>query len=203
MTAHPPAFDAEGSVPKERHPVELTHQDVAAILDLIERTDVEYLEVEVGGTRIVADRSGATSRARAAVPAPAPPAAPPAPPAPPAAPAPPVPPAPPAPPAPGPAPAAAAAPHTAPPVTTESGAADLVTVTAPMVGVFYRAPEPGAPPFAEVGSRVEEGATVGLVEVMKMFNSVSAPVAGEVVEVLAGNDEFVEFGQPLFRLRPA
>jgi biotin carboxyl carrier protein len=71
-----------------------------------------------------------------------------------------------------------------------------------MVGVFYRSPEPGAPPFVEVGARVEEGATLGLVEVMKMFNGVTAPVSGEVVEVLAGNDEFVEFGQPLFRLRP-
>ena len=72
-----------------------------------------------------------------------------------------------------------------------------------MVGVFYRSPEPGAPPFVEVGARVEEGATMGLVEVMKMFNGVTAPVGGEVVEVLAANDEFVEFGQPLFRLRPA
>jgi biotin carboxyl carrier protein len=71
-----------------------------------------------------------------------------------------------------------------------------------MVGVFYRAPQPGAPAFVEVGARVDEGATLGLVEVMKMFNSVNAPSAGEVVEVLAANDEFVEFGQPLFRLRP-
>ena len=72
-----------------------------------------------------------------------------------------------------------------------------------MVGVFYRAPEPGAAPFVEVGSVVGQGATMGLVEVMKMFNGVTAPVAGEVVEVLVANDEFVEFGQPLFRLRPA
>lgn len=76
-----------------------------------------------------------------------------------------------------------------------------MTVSAPVVGVFYAAPEPGAPPFVEVGSRVEAGATMGLVEVMKMFNSVTADVAGEVVEVLVGNDEFVEFGQPLFLVR--
>jgi len=162
--------------------MELTHEDVTAILDLIQRADVEYLEVEVGGTRIVADRSGATTAARAAVPAPAPP-----PPPPPAA----------APPAPAPPPAAA------PPPSPATVAADLVVVPAPMVGVFYRSPEPGAPPFVEVGARVEAGATMGLVEVMKMFNGVTAPVGGEVVEVLAGNDEFVEFGQPLFRLRPA
>ena len=167
--------------------MELTHEDVAAILDLVARTDVEYLEVEVGGTRIVADRSGATTRARAAV---APPTAPPPPP-----------------PVPVPAAApAAAAPAAAPPAAPPPpgpAADDLVVVPAPMVGVFYRSPEPGAAPFVDVGVRVEEGATMGLVEVMKMFNGVTAPVSGEVVEVLAGNDEFVEFGQPLFRLRPA
>jgi acetyl-CoA carboxylase biotin carboxyl carrier protein len=164
--------------------MELTHEEVAAILDLVARTDVEYLEVEVGGTRIVADRSGETTRARGVVPAPAlpVPAVPPPPPVPPPAPAPPL--------------APAAAPPPAP-------AEDLVVVPAPVVGVFYRSPEPGAPPFVEAGARVEAGATMGLVEVMKMFNGVTAPVTGEVVEVLAGNDEFVEFGQPLFRMRPA
>jgi acetyl-CoA carboxylase biotin carboxyl carrier protein len=172
--------------------MELTHADVAALLDLIERTDVEYLEVEVGGTRIVADRSGATVAARGAAAAPAPAA----------------------PPNPGPAPATApvpappTAPPAAPPVAVPpppgpAGDVGLVVVPAPMVGVFYRAPEPGAAPFVEVGTRVEEGSTMGLIEVMKMFNGVTAPVSGEVVEVLVDNDQFVEFGQPLFRLRPA
>ena len=174
--------------------MELTHEEVAAILDLVARTDVEYLEVEVGGTRIVADRSGATTRARGAVAAPAPPPPAPPPPAPP----------PPVPPPPAPVPAAALAPIATPaPAPAPPAADDLVVVPAPMVGVFYRSPEPGAAPFVEVGARVEEGATMGLVEVMKMFNGVTAPLTGEVVEVLAGNDEFVEFGQPLFRLRPA
>ena len=166
--------------------MELTHEEVAAILDLVQRADLEYLEVEVGGTRIVADRSGDTTRARAAVATPAP-----VPPAPVAA-APP----PPAPAVPAPLPVA---PATAPAPVRD----DLVVVPAPVVGVFYRSPEPGAPPFVEAGGRVEAGATMGLVEVMKMFNGVTAPISGEVVEVLAGNDEFVEFGQPLFRLRPA
>jgi acetyl-CoA carboxylase biotin carboxyl carrier protein len=167
--------------------MELTHEEVAAILDLVQRADVEYLEVEVGGTRIVADRSGETTRARGAG-------------VPPAAPAPP-------PPAPVAATAPAAAPPAAPPppapVPAAPVEAGLVVVPSPMVGVFYRSPEPGAPPFVEVGGHVAEGATMGLVEVMKMFNGVTAPVGGEVVEVLAANDEFVEFGQPLFRLRPA
>ncbi len=163
--------------------MDLTHEDVLAILELLERSNVEYLEVEVGGTRLVADKSGAGARRRA-TPARAPGAgvdaevdAT----------------------APGLLPAATAAPPPASPVAAEPG---LVTVTAPVVGVFYRAPEPGAPPFVEVGARVDAGSTVGLVEVMKMFNSVTAPVRGEVVQVLAHNDEFVEFGQPLIVLRP-
>ena len=96
---------------------------------------------------------------------------------------------------------------TAPPAAPQAPAApvsaDLVTVAAPMLGVFFRAPQPGAPNFVEVGSHVEEGATLGLVEVMKMYNGVASPAAGEVVEVLVANEEFVEYGQPLFRLRPA
>jgi acetyl-CoA carboxylase biotin carboxyl carrier protein len=167
--------------------MELTHEEVAAILDLVARTDVEYLEVEVGGTRIVADRSGETTRARGGMAAPAPPV-----------------PGPPVPAPPAPVPAAAPAPPVAPaPPPPPAPAEELVVVPAPVVGVFYRSPEPGAPPFVEAGGRVEAGATMGLVEVMKMFNGVTAPVTGEVVEVLAGNDEFVEFGQPLFRMRPA
>jgi acetyl-CoA carboxylase biotin carboxyl carrier protein len=174
--------------------VELTHDDVIAILELLERSNVEYLEVEAGDTRIVADRTGATTRARGgapvaagptplAAPAATPPAAPPSAAA--GAPAAPV----------APPPPVVAAPVTVDPAT--------VTVTAPMVGVFFRAPQPGAPSFVEIGSHVEEGATLGLVEVMKMYNGVAAPTAGEVVEVLAANEEFVEYGQPLFRLRPA
>jgi acetyl-CoA carboxylase biotin carboxyl carrier protein len=174
----------------EEPAVELTHEDVLTILDLLERSDVEYLEVEVGGTRIVADRSGVATAARATLPPPAAPAPIPAPVAPAAGVAA-------APPAAPPTPTAAPAPPAA--ATADTG---LLIVTAPMVGVFFRAPQPGAPPFVEVGSRVEEGATMGLVEVMKMFNGVTAPAAGEVVEVLAGNEEFVEYGQPLFRLRP-
>lgn len=166
--------------------MDMTQDDVLAILKLLEASDVDYLEVQLGELRLVASKSGVLP-AQAGAPVPtAPPAAPPA--APPSAPEP----APPAAPPPAPEPVAA--------VPAEEG---LATVTAPVVGVFYVAPEPGAPPFVEVGSRVEPGTTMGLVEVMKMFNSVSAAVAGEVVRVLVGNDEFVEFGQPLFLVRPA
>ncbi|MPZ88896.1 MAG: acetyl-CoA carboxylase biotin carboxyl carrier protein, partial [Nitriliruptorales bacterium] len=60
----------------------------------------------------------------------------------------------------------------------------------------------GAPPYVEVGSQVDPDTTMGLIEVMKVFTSVVAGVGGEVVRVLVGNDEFVEFCQPLFLIRP-
>ncbi|HLI28933.1 MAG TPA: acetyl-CoA carboxylase [Chloroflexota bacterium] len=82
-------------------------------------------------------------------------------------------------------------------------AAELVTVTAPMIGTFYRAPSPEAPPFVEVGSHVAPDTTVGLIEAMKVFTSVTAGTAGEVVEILVDSGQFVEYGQPLLRIRPA
>jgi len=69
---------------------------------------------------------------------------------------------------------------------------DLVPVRAPLLGTFYRAPKPGAPNFVEVGSRVEKDTVVGIVETMKMMNSVYAGVAGAVREVCLKDAEFVE-----------
>jgi acetyl-CoA carboxylase biotin carboxyl carrier protein len=77
--------------------------------------------------------------------------------------------------------------------------AGLVAVTAPMVGKFY---SPSDPPYVEVGSKVAVGATVGLIEVMKVFASIKAETAGVVERILVSSGEFVEFGQPLFLLRP-
>ena len=77
----------------------------------------------------------------------------------------------------------------------------LVDVTAPMVGTLYRAPEPGAPPFVDVGSRVEIGAQLCIIEVMKLMNAVSATVAGTVAEVCVENGSAVQYGDVLFRLR--
>ena len=76
-------------------------------------------------------------------------------------------------------------------------------IESPMLGVFYRAPAPGAPPYVEVGTRVEPDTVVCLVEVMKMMNSIVAGVAGTVVEVCVENAELVEHGQPLFRVEVA
>jgi len=80
---------------------------------------------------------------------------------------------------------------------------DGVTIDAPMLGVFYRAPGPGAPPFVDVGARVEPDTVVCIIEVMKMMNSVLAGVAGTITEVRVENAEAVEYGQPLFRVEPA
>jgi biotin carboxyl carrier protein len=77
-----------------------------------------------------------------------------------------------------------------------------LTISAPMLGTFYRAPAPGAPPFVEVGAPVEPDTVVCLIEVMKMMNPVEAGVAGTVVEVCVENAEFVEYGAPLFQVRP-
>ena len=71
----------------------------------------------------------------------------------------------------------------------------------PMVGVFYRSPMPDAPEFVAVGDAVAAGDIVGLVEAMKIFNEVATEVGGEVVELCAGNEEFVKLGQPLVRIR--
>jgi acetyl-CoA carboxylase biotin carboxyl carrier protein len=79
---------------------------------------------------------------------------------------------------------------------------DGMAVTAPMVGTFYRAPAPGAPPFVEVGSLVTEDDTVCILEVMKLMNSIKAGCRGRVVEVCVENATLVEFGATLIVIEP-
>jgi acetyl-CoA carboxylase biotin carboxyl carrier protein len=79
----------------------------------------------------------------------------------------------------------------------------LTYVTAPMVGTFYRAPAPDQPPFVEPGDTVAAGDAVGIIEVMKLFNSITAGVDGTVAEVLAENGAAVEYGQRLVAIEPA
>ena len=79
--------------------------------------------------------------------------------------------------------------------------ASLVAVRAPLPGTFYRAPRPGAAPFVEVGSRVGADTVVGIVETMKLFNSVTAGAAGTVAEICLGNAEFADRGATLLRIR--
>ena len=71
-------------------------------------------------------------------------------------------------------------------------------VTSPMVGTYYGAPTPGAKAFVELGTRVEVGDTLCIIEAMKMMNQIEAETAGTVVSILAENGEPVEYGQPLF-----
>lgn len=84
-----------------------------------------------------------------------------------------------------------------------TGDGDLVDVTSPFVGTFYRAPSPDAPPFVDVGTRVKVGQTLCIVEAMKLMNELEAEVSGTVMEVLVPNGKMVEFGQKLFRIRRA
>ena len=78
----------------------------------------------------------------------------------------------------------------------------LLEVTAPLLGIFYRTPKPGEPPFVEVGSKVDTETVIGIIEVMKLMNSVHAGVKGEVIEILAETGAAVEYGEILIRVRP-
>lgn len=75
-------------------------------------------------------------------------------------------------------------------------------ITSPMVGTFYRAPAPDAPPFVEVGQDIEVGQVVCIIEAMKLMNEIKSEVTGRIAEVLVQNGDPVEFGQPLFTVEP-
>jgi len=85
----------------------------------------------------------------------------------------------------------------------ESAAAGLLDVRAPLLGTFYRAPRPGAPPFVSVGSEVEPHTVVCIIETMKLMNSVTAGVTGTVAEILLNNAQFAGQDTVLMRVRPA
>ena len=89
-----------------------------------------------------------------------------------------------------------------PPPSVPGSRSDLVEVTAPMVGTFYRAPGPEEPPFVDIGSRISVGQAVCILEAMKLMNELESEVSGEVIEILVENGTPVEFGQVLMRLKP-
>ena len=169
--------------------MELSEDDVLHILKLIDESKFDYFQLEVGELKITVSKgepiplnSSAQQIATAPAATPAPMSAKPAA-----------------------APSAAAAPAVEiAPASVEARAAaeGLLTVTAPLLGTFYVAPEPGAPPFTHVGANVTEDTTVALIEVMKVFNSVRAGVKGTIVEAVAQNGQFVEYGQTLFLVKP-
>jgi acetyl-CoA carboxylase biotin carboxyl carrier protein len=170
--------------------MELSEDDVLHILKLIDESKFDYFQLEVGELKITVSKGEpiplssspqqvATAPTRATAPVSARPAA--------------------APTQAAAAPAAQTAPAS---VEARAAAEGLLTVTAPLLGTFYIAPEPGAPPFTHVGANVTEDTTVGLIEVMKVFNSVRAGVKGTIVEAVAQNGQFVEYGQTLFLVKP-
>jgi acetyl-CoA carboxylase biotin carboxyl carrier protein len=80
---------------------------------------------------------------------------------------------------------------------------DLHIVRSPIVGTFYEAPSPGAPPFVKVGDTLEVGQVLCIVEAMKLMNEIECDVAGELVKKLVTNGQPIEYGQELFAVRPA
>jgi acetyl-CoA carboxylase biotin carboxyl carrier protein len=160
--------------------VSLTAKDVSEILKLLEESSFDELNLEMGDFKLRLRRNGAggLEDAMPAADTPRTVAATPAP-------------------APEPAPTKAKA------AKAKAAEEGLVEVPAPLLGIYYRAPKPGEPPFVEVGQQVEEDTVVGIIEVMKLMNSVRAGVRGEIVEIAAQNGALVEYGEALMRVRPA
>lgn len=158
--------------------MKLSNEDVRDILSIIESSDFDTIEIKVGDIQIAASKSGKSLQPGAASTTQA-------------------------------vqdeevrlAPETASVPQPREP-TKDTGEEGLVEITAPIVGIFYIAREPGAAPFVKAGDRIEADTPVGIIEVMKVFNDVRAEVKGEVVRCLVEDGEFVEFKQPIFLIRP-
>ena len=102
-----------------------------------------------------------------------------------------------------PAVAAAAAPVAAPPAAAPPPASNEVDIKSPMIGTFYRAPSPESASYVEVGAEVNADTVVCIIEAMKVMNEIKAEAKGVITQVLMENAKPVEFGQPLFKIRPS
>ena len=158
--------------------MDLSYEDVQNILKIIDASSLEELHLEIGEFKLVVRKRGGRPDGQIAgeVARELSPAAS----------------------RPEPLPTASPAGRPAPRVQRDG----MIEVRAPMVGTFYRAPAPGAPPFVEVGAKVEPDDVVCIIEVMKLMNSIRAGRRGRVVEILAENAELVEYGQPLIVIEP-
>ncbi len=176
--------------------MEMTPETIKALLDAFERSDWREMVVTVGDDRLHVSRDPLPDAAIAPAPAPGAPAAAAAAAGPVAAGDPP-------PPAVAKA-SSGAVPPTAPPPAAAAAEVpvDGTKIESPSVGLFWRAPSPGAPPFVEIGGRVTAGETVAIVEVMKLMNHVSSPVDGVVTAILVENGAAVEFGQAIVVVDP-
>ena len=156
-------------------------EGVAALIDKLEKSSFDYLKLEGDGVLVVIGKNGAGEVAETAA---APPVT--------------------VKPAPAPAVSGAveipmeAAPEARPDAAEQEG---VVIVRSPSYGLFYAQPEPGAPPYVTVGAPVGAGSTVGLVEIMKTFNAVTAPISGVVTAIHVTNGETLEPDQPLISIK--
>lgn len=162
-------------------------QQLARIIESLEQSAFDYLQLQVGDMKVTIGKgnvpvAGAPAFAAPAAPAYAPPPATQVQAAP----------------APAPTPAAPARKAAAGPTP-----AGMIDIKSEIMGMFYAQPEPGAPPFVAIGAEVKEDTTVCLVEVMKTFNAIPAGVRGVITEICVENAQLVEYGQVMFRVRPA
>jgi acetyl-CoA carboxylase biotin carboxyl carrier protein len=107
------------------------------------------------------------------------------------------------PPTPGAPPGAAATDAGAPVLTAGDAEMELAVIKSPIVGTFYRASEPGAKPYADVGDTVKKGQVLCIIEAMKLMNEINAEIDGEVVKVYVDNGHAVQYGERLFAIKPA
>ena len=159
----------------------LTFKEVSEIMKIIDASEAEEIVLELEGFKLAVRRSGAASPSiTAAAPAPATPSA--------------------AAPTTGQPAPAQPAPSVTPAATgaIEAGA----QVRAPMVGSFYRRPSPDQPPFVEVGAKVEAGDPLCLIEVMKLYTTIEAPVSGTIKQIAVEDEQLVDFDQVLFVIAP-
>jgi acetyl-CoA carboxylase biotin carboxyl carrier protein len=163
--------------------VSLTYDEIAEIIKLIDSSSCDELVVETGDIKLVVRRNGTSAGAtaeyveRGSAPVTVSPAAP--------------------------RKARAAAPKVAAADAADATAAGQIEVAAPMVGTFYRAPSPEARAFVDVGDVVGVGDALCLIEVMKLFTTINAEVAGRIVQIGAENGELVEYGRTLFVIEPS
>ncbi len=164
--------------------MDLTIADIRSLVELLDQSNLNEIKLESGDLKlklrkaeaVVAAAPQAAATVPVLMPAPAPQA-----------------------PAPAPvAPAPAEAPAEAPKAAAAEPAGTIIR--APMVGTFYRAPSPDAPPYAEVGARVEAGGVVCIIEAMKLMNEIEAEAGGVVKQIFVNNGDPVEFGQPLMEI---
>ncbi|MCX6544178.1 MAG: acetyl-CoA carboxylase biotin carboxyl carrier protein [Acidobacteria bacterium] len=155
--------------------------EIRSILELVREHDLTEFELEVDGTKIKVKKAGAPQvvHVQSGPSYPALPAV-----------------------AAGVVPLAVARPAEARPASsTEPVGADMAIVKSPIVGTFYRAPEPGAPPFVETGAHVKKGQVLCIIEAMKLMNEIESDYDGEIVAVYVENAQAVQYGERLFAVK--